>query len=34
VNVLQTLIAEPAKPLPHSSFRPHLKVRESTAPPG
>jgi len=33
VNVLQTLIAEPAKPLPHSSFRPRLNVRESTAPP-
>jgi DNA-binding LacI/PurR family transcriptional regulator len=32
VNVLQTLISEPAKPLPHSSFRPRLNVRESTAP--
>jgi hypothetical protein len=30
--VLQTLISEPAKPLPHSSFRPRLNVRESTAP--
>jgi DNA-binding LacI/PurR family transcriptional regulator len=34
VRVLQTLIAEPEKPLPHSAFRPRLRVRESTAPPG
>jgi DNA-binding LacI/PurR family transcriptional regulator len=33
VDVLQTVIAEPAKSLPHSSFRPRLEVRESTGPP-
>lgn len=33
VNVLQTLISDPQKPLPDSSFRPRLNVRESTAPP-
>jgi DNA-binding LacI/PurR family transcriptional regulator len=33
VNALRTLIAEPEKPLPDYSFRPRLKVRESTAPP-
>jgi DNA-binding LacI/PurR family transcriptional regulator len=34
VDMLRTLIDEPQKPLPDSSsFRPHLTVRESTAPP-
>lgn len=33
VNMLRTLISEPAKPLPDSSFRPRLNVRGSTAPP-
>jgi DNA-binding LacI/PurR family transcriptional regulator len=33
VNALRTLIAEPEKPLPDYSFRPRLKVRESTAAP-
>jgi DNA-binding LacI/PurR family transcriptional regulator len=33
VDMLRTLIADPQKPLPDSSFRPHLNVRESTAPP-
>jgi hypothetical protein len=31
--MLATLIADPQKPLPDSSFRPRLNVRESTAPP-
>jgi DNA-binding LacI/PurR family transcriptional regulator len=31
VNALGTLIAEPEKPLPDYSFRPRLRVRESTA---
>jgi DNA-binding LacI/PurR family transcriptional regulator len=34
VNALRTLIAEPEKPLPDYSFRPRLRVRESTAAPG
>jgi DNA-binding LacI/PurR family transcriptional regulator len=34
VNALRTLIAEPDKPLPDYSFRPRLRVRESTAAPG
>ena len=34
VNALRSLIAEPDKPLPDYSFRPRLRVRESTAPPG
>jgi DNA-binding LacI/PurR family transcriptional regulator len=33
VRALQSLIDEPHKPLPDSSFRPRLAVRESTAPP-
>jgi DNA-binding LacI/PurR family transcriptional regulator len=33
VDMLRTLIADPQKPLPDSSFRPRLRVRESTAPP-
>jgi len=33
VNALRMLIAEPEKPLPDYSFRPRLRVRESTAPP-
>jgi DNA-binding LacI/PurR family transcriptional regulator len=33
VDMLRTLIADPNKPLPDSSFRPRLKVRESTGPP-
>jgi DNA-binding LacI/PurR family transcriptional regulator len=33
VNALRTLIAEPEKPLPDYSFRPRLRVRESTAAP-
>jgi DNA-binding LacI/PurR family transcriptional regulator len=33
VEMLTTLIADPQKPLPDSSFRPRLNVRESTAPP-
>ena len=33
VDMLSTLIAEPQKPLPDSTFRPRLNVRESTAPP-
>jgi hypothetical protein len=31
--MLSTLIADPQKPLPDSSFRPRLNVRESTGPP-
>jgi hypothetical protein len=31
--MLHTLITDPQKPLPDASFRPRLKVRESTAPP-
>jgi DNA-binding LacI/PurR family transcriptional regulator len=31
VNALRTLIADPEKPLPDYSFRPHLRVRGSTA---
>src|SRR2546421_128703 len=34
VNALRSLIAGPDKPLPDYSFRPRLRVRESTAPPG
>jgi len=33
VDMLSTLIADPQKPLPDSTFRPRLNVRESTAPP-
>jgi DNA-binding LacI/PurR family transcriptional regulator len=33
VNALMTLIAAPGKPLPDYSFRPRLRVRESTAAP-
>jgi len=33
VNALRTLIAEPEKPLPDYSFRPRLKLRESTSAP-
>jgi DNA-binding LacI/PurR family transcriptional regulator len=33
VNALRTLIGEPEKPLPDYSFRPRLRVRESTAAP-
>ncbi len=33
VNALQSLIADPGKPLPDSFFRPRLRERESTAPP-
>jgi DNA-binding LacI/PurR family transcriptional regulator len=33
VNGLRSLIAEPAKPLPDSFFRPRLALRGSTAPP-
>ena len=33
LNALQTLIAEPEKPLPDYTFRPRLTVRASTAPP-
>ncbi len=33
VNALQTLISDPAKPLPDSLFRPRLEVRASTASP-
>lgn len=33
VNALRMLIAEPAKPLPDYSFRPRLRVRESTGAP-
>jgi DNA-binding LacI/PurR family transcriptional regulator len=33
VDMLRRLIADPKKPLPDSSFRPRLNVRESTAPP-
>jgi len=33
VDMLRTLIADPQKPLPDSSFRPRLKVRESTGSP-
>lgn len=34
VNALRSLIADPRKPLPDYSFRPQLRVRGSTAPPG
>jgi len=33
VDMLSTLIADPQKPLPDSTFRPRLNVRESTASP-
>ena len=33
VDMLSTLIADPQKPLPDSSFRPRLNVRESTGAP-
>ncbi|MFL5980859.1 MAG: LacI family DNA-binding transcriptional regulator [Gaiellaceae bacterium] len=33
VNALQSLIADPQKPLPDYTFRPRLKVRGSTSPP-
>ena len=33
VDMLSTLIADPQKPLPDSSFRPRLNVRESTGSP-
>jgi DNA-binding LacI/PurR family transcriptional regulator len=33
VETLQSLIAEPDRPVPNSFFRPVLRVRGSTAPP-